>query len=290
MTKFSNNNIVYSLLFISIILFGCDKIDDPIENKDDVPNIPEMEYDTLWSTPNSSMRYILIEEFTGHTCTNCPEGAAEVQRLDSIYAPQIIPVAIHAGIFAETENNPDGSYSTNFSTTEGEEYNATFAVWGYPSAMISRKKDGGNYVLPKGSWESTITNIKDDAPMVKIDVMCLYNDSVRIIKPTIYVEWLQAATGSYKLQVFLIEDHIIDWQLDGGFHNPNYEHRHSLRKTVNGTWGEPVTTSNAGDTASFSSSYQLDADWVSTNCQIVAFIYDASTYEVIQATEVGLAE
>lgn len=272
---------VYCLLLT--VFVSCDKIDDPFERKLELIDTTQQITDYT--------RYVLIEEFTGHTCPNCPDGAREVQRLDSIYGKKLIPVSIHAGYFAKPHNPPNTSYLTDFRTTEGEAYNTTFALEAYPSAMVSRKDNGsGNKVLSKGSWENAIANFVDDTAKVTVSTTNIYDNSQRQLNTKVKIKWLSNDTGSYKLQVYLIEDHITDWQLDGSFDNPNYDHRHVFRKSLNGIWGIDIATSNTNDSATFEYSSQLNASWDENNCEIISFIYHSSTYEVIQANEAAVKE
>ena len=83
----------------------------------------------------------------------------------------------------------------------------------------------------------------------------------------------------------MIEDHIYDWQKAGSVDVPNYDHRHVLRKALNGTWGTQLSSSNAGDTASFQFSATLNSKWKVAECEVLAFIYNSATYEIIQANE-----
>ncbi len=290
MRQKTTNFFLFSFFFFLFSFFfsSCEKINYPFENPPvyDIcgKNIP---YIVNYSDSNTTKRIILIEEFTGHTCTNCPDGAREVQRIDSIYKPQIIPVGIHAGYFAKPHNPPDTAYLTDFRTTEGEIYNgsAGFDVWGNPSAMISRIVFNGNKVLPKGDWENAAISIKNDLPKASVEITNWYNDSLRCLKSRTKIKWLNSTSGNYKLQVYLIEDHIKDWQLDGAYNNPNYDHRHVLRKSLNGTWGSDISISNANDTASFDFYLNINPKWKSDDCEIISFIYNSSTYEVIQASE-----
>ena len=90
------------LIFFFIFFAQCDRIDPPyIEN-----NLQIAE------------RTVLIEKFTGHKCSNCPEASREIDFLKEIYGEQIISVAIHPGNlteFTETDNN----YTYDFTTENG---------------------------------------------------------------------------------------------------------------------------------------------------------------------------
>ena len=50
-------------------------------------------------TPPAGDRNVLLEEFTGQMCPNCPEGAREAHRLQE-NNPGMVIVSIHAGGFA----------------------------------------------------------------------------------------------------------------------------------------------------------------------------------------------
>lgn len=275
---------LFALATLSLF-YSCDKVDEPWEQKADttVTVVPGIKYDTTYSEPNAGKRYVVVEEFTGFKCPNCPDGAAEIKRLDSIYGKALLPVSIHSNVFAK----PDSStvFKTDFRTPEGNDYDQTFLVGFYPSAMISRKIVGGEKVLPKGSWQSTIVSIINSPAFADIDLVNLYNDSLKKLNITAKIKWLSSSPASYKLLVYLIEDHIYDWQKVGSIDIQNYDHRHVLRKALNGTWGIQLSSSNAGDTSSFQFSATLIPAWKSADCEVVAYMYNSANYEIIQANE-----
>ena len=86
---------------------------------------------SCFDNPSNIIQKILIEDFTGHTCQNCPEAAEELHTIQSNYPSQVIGIAIHAGFFAEPENN-DTSFTTDFRTEKGNSIHDKFVPWGYP--------------------------------------------------------------------------------------------------------------------------------------------------------------
>ena len=50
-----------------------------------------------------SKRNVLIEDFTGQMCTNCPDGHRTITSLKEQYGSQVIAVGIHAGNFGIAE-------------------------------------------------------------------------------------------------------------------------------------------------------------------------------------------
>ncbi|MEP7167922.1 MAG: hypothetical protein ABI855_00990, partial [Bacteroidota bacterium] len=78
---------------------------------------------------------ILIEEFTGHMCGNCPPAAEKITELKNIYKERLMSMATHAGSFAITFQQP---YTYEFKTPEGIEIHDNFQVSLYPIGMVNR--------------------------------------------------------------------------------------------------------------------------------------------------------
>lgn len=270
-------------IFIAItttLFFSCDKIDTPIAQQETTG------VDTTDTNGTTIVvRRILMEEFTGHYCSNCPAGAAEMQRLAGVYGEQIIPISLHAGDV--TFNEPQtgsGKYETDFRTTAGSAYATQFPPAGLPKGMISRVNSGTGYDI--NQWEAEFLALKDEVPIAEITIVNAYNAATREVTIEIETEWLlDGGSGTaYKIQVGITEDHIIDWQLDGSTNVPDYDHRHVFRGDVNSTWGESISTSTQGSKDNKSYTFTLDAGWNADNCEVVAFIYkDTPDYEIIQA-------
>ena len=61
-------------------------------------------------------RKVLVEEFTGVRCVNCPAGASELENLKGIYGERLVIVSIHAGDFSP----PFTDSRFDFRTAEGD--------------------------------------------------------------------------------------------------------------------------------------------------------------------------
>ncbi|MFA5783227.1 MAG: hypothetical protein WC868_13255, partial [Bacteroidales bacterium] len=105
--------IIYFLCVVlnSIFLFSCDKINPPyIEN-------------TTNNNTGDTVKKVLLEEFTGHQCPNCPQGAIIAQQLKAIYGEKLILISIHAGDFAEPGT---GEFAYDFRSSTGNDINSFF--------------------------------------------------------------------------------------------------------------------------------------------------------------------
>lgn len=189
----------YILITIStlLFLFSCDKVKNPYPAQNVVVPTDVVYDDSVSSNINSTVRYALLEEYTGHKCPNCPAGAVYANNIDSIYGDTAVVVSIHGTNFATT-NPGTGMYETNFTTPAGNEYINTFGISGIPKGTVNRKDDGTNkpLLLSPTSWEAEVKNQKALPCDVKIDIKNWFSSSDKILKTKISSEWLNTGTST----------------------------------------------------------------------------------------------
>ncbi len=278
---------VFYILSAALLLNACDKIDEPFENKGNVINTDGLAFDTTYSEFANTKRILVLEEFTGYRCSNCPAGTLIAKQLVQDYPDQLMLLSIHASTdFAAPLNNPDGSFTTDFRTTEGEEYLTAFEVENFPSGMVNRLYKDNKYTVGKDEWEARILDLKDLAPKYSITAMNLYHDSLNYVKTKVDVVRTNGTTENVKVLLLLTESEIIDWQIDGVNTLSNYVHNHVLRGSMNGVWGADLSFSN--DSATYSAETTLNSAWNQDHMEVVILVYDAITKEVLQANRVGV--
>ena len=95
----------------------------------------------IYVEPAEVNRPVLIEDFTGQACVNCPNATATIHELQQTYGEDnIIAVAIHSGPFAHMRNNMGNAFYSDLGTTTGDEY---FTHWGielWPPIMLKRSQ------------------------------------------------------------------------------------------------------------------------------------------------------
>ena len=278
---FTSKYLVFAV-FLVLISTGCDKVDEPF-----IQSAPS-------GTDTSTVyaRKVLLEDFTGHTCGNCPRAAETAHTLEQLYGEQVVVVAIHVGWFAEpAPPNPDSSFTYDFRTATGNEIDGQFGISaGLPKGMVNRKDVGGSPILGYSAWGTEVAGIVTAAPDIKIEISNSYNSSSRLLNVTTDVTFLNALNGTFNVVAILLEDSIVNWQIDynlptGQQNIENYVHRHVLRTGISSTWGDQIAQGSvsSGTTTSSSYSMTLDNSWVDSKCSVVVYVYDAGSYEVIQA-------
>lgn len=239
-------------------------------------------------------RQVLIEEFTGVRCVNCPAGSAFIEDLLAVNSPQLIAVSIHAGEFAPPY--PHSLY--DFRTQEGDQLLSYLGEpFGYPTAVVNRRKFDGQFDLQlgQGEWAGYVTEEKENTPKVRIDIEPDFNSSTRELKAkvTLFVDET-ISEANVQLSVMIAESGIKDLQLtpSSSQPNPDYSHKHVLRGMMTNYDGVPVNeplTPGAEIEKSFSKT--LPAQWKEENCKIIAFVSLAGDKkDVLQAHEVEVIE
>lgn len=235
------------------------------------------------------VRKVLLEEFTGHQCPNCPAGAQEAADLKAFFGEQLIIMSIHAGFFARTTAP---HFLADYRTQAGNEINSYFGISANPVGMVNRKEFSGNRIQNPSAWGGAISQILEQDPQAGIRISLSYESLNRQLSVEIKTSILDNLEGPVYLVAFLLEDNIVspqqtnDPQFPNGI-NADYVHRHLLRSDINGAWGEPLSETGAASGQEFVKSYSitLDHGWNENNCSVVAFIYSGTTMEVIQTEE-----
>ena len=238
-------------------------------------------------TPPAGNRNVLLEEFTGQMCPNCPEGAREAHRLQESY-PGMVIVSIHAGAFAA-----GSAYVTEAGNAYWENFYSDGNSVGYPAAMVNRS--GNVSTGYQQQWASWVASAVQLPAYYELSLAATYNDADRslTVASSVSKSTIQADETT-KLLLLLTEDGIIDIQLSGTQVITDYEHNHVLRGAIGDQdaepnyWGVDVEVGYPEATEVVSQPYVLDEAWVAENMNVVGILYDAATYEVLQVEEVPL--
>lgn len=122
-------------------------------------------------------RKVLLEEFTGHLCVNCPTATAKAMELKTTYGDNLYIIGIHAGSFAEPAST--GNYTADFRNTVSNELYSFFSVIVNPIGMINRHQYNNKRLIPYGQWSANISEMMSNKTDVKIGITPNYNASSR---------------------------------------------------------------------------------------------------------------
>ena len=224
----------------------------------------------IYVEPPQVSRAVLIEDYTGQYCVNCPRATEEIERLIEQYGDSIvIAVAIHSGPFGKSKGEPSPLY-----TEVGDMYFNTWGMSAQPIGLIDRLF--GSTPFSYTDWAGGVNYEVAIEPPVGFLTDIDYDAETRDASIEVQTIGLDSALVSGKLQVWLVEDSIDSFQLmPDGSREEHYNHMHVFRASVNDPWGDALSVSH-GQVAVKNYELKLDSAWVPEHCSVVTFLYDDS--------------
>ena len=207
------------------------------------------------------VKRVVLEECTGTTCPNCPQGILAIENLEKIHGDRIIPISLHT-----YDGDP-------YSNTALESYSLSLGLTAAPSAMIQRNgwilspmgtNDDGDVVFSNGYnlWQDAVSREMDVPTYIGLSVPeATYDENTGKIDLSIRIESALNMKNQY-INIFpvALEDSLVnvqvntfymatdpafgDWGKGGKYGQPTaYDVVHNdVARTY---WGE-ITGSNIG--------------------------------------------
>ncbi|MDE7414632.1 MAG: Omp28 family outer membrane lipoprotein [Muribaculaceae bacterium] len=219
-------------------------------------------------------RVVLIEDFTGQNCVNCPDAHEVIEALQQQYGDAVVPVSIHAGAFAISKNNPR---ILGLGTEEGTYYNNSYNISSWPQGVINGRGGACDY----GTWASTVRAELLRPTTLSIDLDAdLEGNEIKIDVELIPHEDIEG-----QLLIWVIEDGIVAQQISksNGL-MPEYVHNNVFRAAVNGVDGEKVSLEKSihkGNTYSIPLRDEKNEKWNPDNISVIAFVKSADGVEQV---------
>ncbi|MDE7097390.1 MAG: Omp28 family outer membrane lipoprotein [Muribaculaceae bacterium] len=267
-------HLILGLLILTGFVTGCDNIsEDDRYIKVEKPSVN---------------RSLLIMEFTGNNCMNCPLGAEEVEKIKLDEGPdRVISVGLH----------PEGNYNTDpvqslyptpgtlqdLRCKEATELFKYYNPGGFPTAIFNGLKSSMASAI--GDWMTKASDAIQVPSYITLNAICDYDETSRTVKVTYDATFSDVLNESISVAVWIVENGIRGTQrMPDGKMNLNYVHNHVLRTSLNGAWGENIGDSfTQAATIEKSASTTLSPDWVAENCDIIVFALRDDNKEVEQA-------
>ena len=236
---------------------------------------------TIVST-NPQNKKVILEEFTGTGCPNCPGGHTTAANLLIANPGDLFVVAYHPSNSSYTSGDPMvRTYPAAFYTIPFISPSNRYM----PSAIIGRRVWGGvERIQGTGSWASDVNTIKGESSPLNVGVSSSYNTSNNTLTVNIEVYFTNDVTNPLTLYAMITEDGIIANQSGG---SSTYVHNHVFRealpKPTPAQWGETIAAPTTQGTVK-TYTYTFDnttTNYVMSSCEVIVFVRDASTEETV---------
>lgn len=273
------------LALLPIAFLSCDNFDE-----DEYVIYPEGE--TSQTTPitkTQDEQAILLEDYTGWKCVNCPAAAALLTDLQAKYGSKLVAMSVHAGSFAEPGK---ANNYLDFRTEYGTQWNSQFGLSAYPIGIINRLDNGTSKGVQKDDWDNKISSLLSSTDhLMNINLGSKKQDNQFIISTQINA--LKNIDFATLISVVVLEDGIVGVQMNS---DPtygatpkisDYVFNHVLR--TNGRIDLTLKDSfSASETIEKNYAINIDPSWNTDNCKIVVFVTNSQSGEVIQCNEIDI--
>lgn len=288
--------IIYLFAFSALLWTACDKIEEPVKIVN-VQDIPDNLADTLFFTDSIlvTQKQVLLEEFTGHKCVNCAEQSIAAHELSEENNHRLIIYSIHAGFYAQFDET--GDYTTDHTSPTGIKIFQNFQKPFNPTATIDRVEYSGSQIIFPNLWETVFEEQIVKPHVANMLVRNSWYPNLSSVLIEISTTFNQELEGKYKLVVTIAEDHVTAPQKNNnGAVGPtpdwlDYDHRNILRDAITPVFGSYLTTDgtiSANEVYTNTFFYSPGEDWVTENCNIIAYVFHEESGEVVQVAELGI--
>jgi hypothetical protein len=270
------------IVILGFIISSCDKIDEPYIEPGD---------------PVQTNRKVLLEDFTGHKCPNCPTAGEIALSLKNLYGDRLVLIRIHAGFFALPDQM--GLYTADLRSETGNELNEAFEIQSNPNGLINRTPYNDHLVISAQNWAAAVNSIIAFVEDANLNIQHSYNAADKSLNINVMTEFLTEPQGNYNVCLYIVGDTVAPQVNNNANIGPepdweDFHHHNVLIQSLNGgTWGIPV---NNGEQIIINETYTnnftgtLKEGWPAERCKLIAFVYKADTREVIQAEEICIVK
>lgn len=253
--------IITTAVFV-LFFMGCDKIEDPLK---------PINITTTGKT-------VLIKDFTGARCVNCPAAAETAHELQyNLGEENVIIMAVHAGYLAQ----PVGQFP-DFLTEEGTKWynnNSSNPLFSVDHVALTE----GNTLYVE-QIDVPVANALMESQTFDIITTPTYDEASRLLNVDNRVVAVDDMQGEFCATVCLVEDSIVGWQIVPGGVEHEYVFRNVFRGTLNGADGELVGEGSilANDNLLLNHKMTLDTTYNADQCYILTYIYERENGKIMQ--------
>ena len=231
----------------------------------------------LTEIPDPEKKIVVMEEFTGVRCVNCPEGHEIIEALKGIYPDRFIYASFHSNFLS----NPYLYSRQDFRRQEAQDIEDYLISVGFkPAAAIDRKMFDAS-VLPsilygRQTWNNYVDQVFNEVAKTNVDIINNYNETTRELEVIVTVTYTQPVAAANKVTVLITEDSIISAQIGlNDVMDTFYVHNGVFRKFLSATRGDLLDAEKQAGRV-FRKVYRTSIDnaWVADRLKVMAYVHD----------------
>lgn len=211
-------------------------------------------------------RNVLVEDFTGQNCPNCPTATNFIENMERFYVGRIVVVGIHSGMLG---------MGTPLFTKEGQEYFLKLGNESLPQPAV-RVNRIGEPICGAPEVQNRLPDLVRDyaAQTTPVKISDFVGTASESDANTYGIDFTINTTQDLDalVQVWVTESYFVSWQkMPDGSRNREFMHNNVFRTTLTPIDGDAVAL--AKDTAAACHySLAVNSAWTPANMSIVVIV------------------
>jgi thiol-disulfide isomerase/thioredoxin len=285
-------NTVLGLLGVLFVLASCKEKAPPI-NFGNVSGGGDTTY-VLTTVPAADAHNILIEEFTGQSCSNCPAAHTDLENLSNQYPGRLNIIGLYITNFSQT-TPPNGATHDFRDSLAAVVGNVIYGgIGSMPGGGVDRilMPTDATILLSRGTWPSAIAQQVNVVDSVNLAVKSVYNAAAGTSDITYTVTYVKPVSYPNAINIAVVEDSITDLQEFPGTVQ-SYLYTNVFRSFVTAVpYGDAflgnMATKEAGRVWQHTYHYTLKQGAVAEHCRVIAYITNTANNKVMQSVQTKL--
>lgn len=225
-------------------------------------------------------RNVLIEDFTGQFCSNCPDAHHIIEQLEAQYGnDKVIAVSIHCGGLGLSKQYTDfPSERIGLMTEEGNTIMSTYGIKEWPMGSVNMQKATDRF-----QWAGQVRTALETPTDVNINLTVGFEadkSDPKVGTISMKADVMSSSDRNAKVQFWVVESGIVAQQrLENGTTDNNYVHNNVFRGMAYDLNGYAVDF-KAGIEQTVETSMEAvwngQEHWQVENLAVVAIVFDGS--------------
>ena len=252
--------------------------------------IPEDETRISSDLPEWQGKTVVLEDFTGVGCTNCPDAANIAHGLQTLMGDKLIVVELHGETETITASlvAPQEEGDSDLRNAAAADYSTYWKVAGLPCGLVNRQQAPGA-VLSRTRWRGTAIGVYGEVPVATIEATAsLSGSTISVSANGLFPKTYEC--NDIRVLAMVLEDGFSVTQIDNGEKRAGYIHNHVLRHVIGDTWGGKVLDAVPADSTRFdyTGTVNVESGWNKANLSVAVLLCNNETKEILNAAKVKL--
>jgi Outer membrane protein Omp28 len=283
-----NRRLLYAALIV-VALAACKEVGPPVNFYNTYIN--DSTY--MVAAPATQAHNVLVEDFSGQSCPNCPGAHASVAAISASDSGRVIVLTYYGHLGPQSDTVSGYPLDLRSSTVDAISNDIYGGVNALPSGSVDRVAQAGVLDLYSSSWPSVISTRLTDNDSLNVYLRSSYDASINMDTITVTVVYTQNVSSAQFINIAVAEDSILGVQ-EFYTGDSSYVFDDVFRKMVtavpSGDLVLPRGTYSKIPGRAYQRTYtcQLQPGWAAKHCKVVAFVTDATYQNVYQSAQINL--